>query len=69
MTERAARKPIPRSYKMWLNEVTGLRNFLMNAPESKADFGEQWVRNMIAYNKERLAHLLANKPRTPLDRK
>lgn len=69
MTERASLKPIPKSYKGWKREVEGIESFLMNIPEAREEFGEKWARNMIKYNRERLAVLRANKPRTPLDRK
>lgn len=62
MTERASRKPIPRTMRGWSNEVKGLQRVIAGYESLKIDNGVKWVDSMTAYAKERLAVLNDHKP-------
>ena len=69
MTDKAANRPVPRSYKGWLREKQGVEHFLNNLPPIVDDMGDKWRINTIKYYKSRLEHLKANAPPSPLNRK
>jgi hypothetical protein len=68
MSGDATKRPVPKSYKGWLKEMTGVQHFLTNLPATVDDCGTKWKNNTIKYYTARLAHLQQNRPKTP-DRK
>ena len=66
---RAENKPVPKSYKGWLKEYEGIKKLLVKIRPFADDMGEDWVKGMAKYNRERLTHLEKHRPKTPLKRK
>lgn len=69
MTERASRKPIPRTMRGWKAEVDGIKHVVAAYERLTLDNGLKWVQSMSAYHKERLAVLYANKPKLPVKKR
>lgn len=60
--ERAARKPMPRTFRAWMSELMGVADFARQKPRLKDANGLEWFRSMATYNRARVIVLGENPP-------